>query len=149
MAVLTKRATIYFDPQIHRTLKMKSVEVSKSLSELINDIIRKEFLEDEADLINGLTGMNISNSDLIRTGEKIAAIEKLFNIRHSKGDIKDRLPEMFFNKDKSRGLTRENFETMLQEYYQAMGWYGYGCCSGQGRIRRRSDRLHPCRTYLG
>ena len=91
-------------------------------------------LEDEADLINGLTGMNISNSDLIRTGEKIAAIEKLFNIRHSKGDIKDRLPEMFFNKDKSRGLTRENFETMLQEYYQAMGWDEKGIPSQQAII---------------
>ncbi len=50
MAVLTKRATIYFDPLIHKTLKMKSVEVSKSLSELINDIIRREFLEDKSDL---------------------------------------------------------------------------------------------------
>jgi hypothetical protein len=50
MATLTKRATIYFDPQIHQTLKMKSVEVSKSLSELINDIIRKELIEDSEDL---------------------------------------------------------------------------------------------------
>ena len=50
MAVLTKRATIYFDPQIHRTLKMKSVEVSKSLSELINDVLKRELLADEADL---------------------------------------------------------------------------------------------------
>ena len=50
MATLTKRATIYFDPQIHKTLKMKSVEVSKSLSELINDIILKELIEDKEDL---------------------------------------------------------------------------------------------------
>ena len=50
MAILTKRATIYFDPIIHKTLKMKSVEVSKSLSELVNDVIRRELLEDEADL---------------------------------------------------------------------------------------------------
>lgn len=50
MAVLTKRATIYFDPLIHKTLKMKSVEVSKSLSELVNDVIRRELLEDETDL---------------------------------------------------------------------------------------------------
>jgi len=91
-------------------------------------------LENEADLINGLTGMDISNSDLIRTGEKVAAIEKLFNIRHSKGDIEDKLPEMFFNKDKSRGLTRENFETMLQEYYQAMGWDEKGIPSQQAVI---------------
>jgi len=88
-------------------------------------------LENEADLINGLTGMKISNNDLIRTGEKVAAIEKLFNIRHSKGDIKDSLPEMFFNKDKSHGLTRENFETMLLEYYQAMGWDEKGIPSQQ------------------
>ena len=50
MAVLTKRATIYFEPLIHKTLKMKSVEVSKSLSELINDIIKRELLEDKLDL---------------------------------------------------------------------------------------------------
>jgi len=50
MPVLTKRATIYFDPLIHKTLKMKSVEVSKSLSELVNDVISRELLEDEADL---------------------------------------------------------------------------------------------------
>ncbi|MDA3861563.1 MAG: hypothetical protein PF445_10085 [Melioribacteraceae bacterium] len=50
MPVLTKRATIYFDPLIHKTLKMKSVEVSKSLSELINEIIKKELHEDETDL---------------------------------------------------------------------------------------------------
>jgi predicted transcriptional regulator len=50
MAVLTKRATIYFDPLIHKTLKMKSAEVSKSVSELINELLKKELLEDENDL---------------------------------------------------------------------------------------------------
>lgn len=50
MALLTKRATIYIGPLIHKTLKRKSVEVSKSLSELVNDVIRRELLEDEADL---------------------------------------------------------------------------------------------------
>jgi predicted DNA-binding protein len=50
MGALTKRATIYFDPEIHKTLKMKSVEVSKSMSELINEIIKRELLEDAEDL---------------------------------------------------------------------------------------------------
>jgi len=50
MATLTKRATIYFDPQIHKTLKMKSAEVSKSVSELINELLKNELFEDEADL---------------------------------------------------------------------------------------------------
>ncbi len=50
MATLTKRATIYFDPAIHKALKIKSVEVSKSLSELIDEIVRRELREDAEDL---------------------------------------------------------------------------------------------------
>jgi len=50
MSSLTKRATIYFDPEIHKTLKMKSVEISKSVSELIDEIIRRELLESAEDL---------------------------------------------------------------------------------------------------
>jgi len=79
-------------------------------------------LESEVRLINGLTGLNFSKKDLFDAGQKIASLEKLFNIRHEKGDIKDKLPEMFMNKESDQGLTLENFETMLQEYYTAMGW---------------------------
>lgn len=83
-------------------------------------------LENEAELIKGLTLLDISDSDLLKAGQKIAALEKLFNIRHAKEDIKDQLPEMFINKDKDKGLTRQNFEIMLQEYYQEMGWDARG-----------------------
>jgi hypothetical protein len=50
MAELTKRATIYFDPDIHRILKIKAAETSKSLSEIVNRVLRNELLEDEGDL---------------------------------------------------------------------------------------------------
>jgi aldehyde:ferredoxin oxidoreductase len=84
--------------------------------------LRSFNLENEIRLINGLTGLGISNTDLFEAGEKIAALEKLFNIRHANEDIEDKLPEMFINKDSDQGLTLQNFETMLQEYYNAMGW---------------------------
>jgi len=84
--------------------------------------LRSFNLENEVKLINGLTGLGVSNTDLFDAGEKIAALEKLFNIRHANEDIEDKLPEMFINKDSDQGLTRQNFETMLQEYYNAMGW---------------------------
>ena len=51
MSTLNKRATIYFDPDIHKALKMKSVEASKSMSELIDEAIRHELAEDEEDII--------------------------------------------------------------------------------------------------
>ena len=79
-------------------------------------------LENEVNLINGLTGIGLSNMDLFETGEKIASFEKLFNIRHAKKDIEDKLPEMFFSNNSEVGLTMQNFEIMLTEYYNAMGW---------------------------
>jgi len=85
-------------------------------------LLRSFNLESETDLINGLTGMNLSKEDLFEAGEKIAALEKLFNIRHAKEDAADRLPEMFINKESEDGLTQENFDIMLAEYYNEMGW---------------------------
>ncbi len=81
-------------------------------------------LENEVKLINGLTGLNISNTDLFEAGEKTAALEKLFNIKHAKNDIEDKLPQMFINQSQNHDqkLFQCNFETMLQEYYAAMGW---------------------------
>ena len=85
-------------------------------------LLRSFNLENEVRLINGLTGLDFSNIDLFEAGKKIAALEKLFNIRYAKEEIEDNLPEMFFSKDSEQGLTRQNFETMLHEYYNAMGW---------------------------
>ena len=79
-------------------------------------------LENEVDLINGLTGLDLTGRDLFNAGHKIATLEKRFNIRHSKEAAEDTLPDMFFKADGDIGLTRQNFEIMLQGYYTAMGW---------------------------
>jgi hypothetical protein len=50
MSNLTKRATIYFEPNLHRFLKVKAAETSSSISEIINELIKKELLEDAEDI---------------------------------------------------------------------------------------------------
>lgn len=50
MATLTKRATIYLDPQIHKALKLKSLETSRSVSDLVNQAVREALAEDAEDL---------------------------------------------------------------------------------------------------
>lgn len=50
MHTLTKRATIYFDPGIHRALKVKAVETEQSISDIVNEAIRHELAEDREDL---------------------------------------------------------------------------------------------------
>ncbi|MBL7115451.1 MAG: CopG family transcriptional regulator [Kiritimatiellae bacterium] len=50
MSTLTKRATIYLDPVLHKALRLQSIETSRSVSELVNDAIRDELAEDARDL---------------------------------------------------------------------------------------------------
>lgn len=47
---LAKRATIYLEPEIHRALRLKSVEAERSVSELVNDAVRRSLHEDADDL---------------------------------------------------------------------------------------------------
>lgn len=50
MASLTKRTTIYLDPDVHRVLKVKAVETEQSISGIVNEAIRRELTEDQEDL---------------------------------------------------------------------------------------------------
>lgn len=50
MATLSKRATVYLDPQLHKVLKLKAAETSVSISQIIDEALRKELAEDEQDL---------------------------------------------------------------------------------------------------
>jgi post-segregation antitoxin (ccd killing protein) len=50
MATPSKRATVYLDPALHKALRLKSVETSRSVSDLINEAIREELAEDAEDL---------------------------------------------------------------------------------------------------
>jgi predicted transcriptional regulator len=50
MGTLTKRATVYFDPAMHRALQHKALETSRSLSDIVNDAIHHALLEDAEDL---------------------------------------------------------------------------------------------------
>ena len=50
MAEPAKRATVYFDPIIHKALKLKSIETSKSISELVNNAVKEALAEDAEDL---------------------------------------------------------------------------------------------------
>ena len=50
MAAQTKRATIHFDPHLHKALRLRAVETNQSLSELVNEAVREALSEDAEDL---------------------------------------------------------------------------------------------------
>ena len=47
---LTKRATIYLEPDLHRAVRMKAAEIEKSVSDLVNAAVRQSLAEDADDL---------------------------------------------------------------------------------------------------
>jgi len=50
MTARTKRATIYLEPELHKALKLKAVETSRSVSEIVNDAVREALSEDAEDI---------------------------------------------------------------------------------------------------
>jgi predicted transcriptional regulator len=50
MTIHAKRSTIYLDPDLHRALRLKSIETSRSVSDLVNKAIRDFLAEDAEDL---------------------------------------------------------------------------------------------------
>lgn len=50
MAAQTKRATIYFDPDLHKALKLKALVTSRSITDLVNQSVREALSEDAEDL---------------------------------------------------------------------------------------------------
>ena len=50
MTDATKRSTVYFDPSIHRALRLKAAETDRSVSDLVNDAVRQSLAEDADDL---------------------------------------------------------------------------------------------------
>ena len=50
MSELSKRSTIYFDPESHHALRVKAANTQQSVSELVNDAVRLALREDQEDL---------------------------------------------------------------------------------------------------
>ncbi len=50
MDTKAKRTTVYFDPGIHRALRLKAAETEQSVSDLVNEAVREVLYEDAEDL---------------------------------------------------------------------------------------------------
>ena len=45
-----KRATVYFDPDIHRALRLRAATSDKSISDMVNQAVKLALAEDAEDL---------------------------------------------------------------------------------------------------
>ena len=73
----SKRATVYFDPDLHRALKIKSAQSDQTLSELVNFAVRLSLAEDHEDLLAFEERKDESNLDFEEVLKELKAGGKL------------------------------------------------------------------------
>lgn len=85
-------------------------------------------LEHYAKILSALTGMSINGKELVKIGERVSNLQRLFNNREGIGRQEDLIPERVkqkplfgFYQNEERCAIKD-FESMLEEYYQARGW---------------------------
>jgi aldehyde:ferredoxin oxidoreductase len=81
--------------------------------------------EELAHILTALTGEDYRTEDLMRMGERVWNLERLFNIQAGFTKKDDWLPERFFTDSedgKGKALDRIAFEKCLAEYYRFRGW---------------------------
>ena len=84
--------------------------------------------DDLAEEISALTGWDIDGRELLRIGERIYNLQRMFNVREGITRKDDYLPERVkalprFGKYASiKESAIEDYDAMLEEYYSARGW---------------------------
>lgn len=50
MSEMSKRSTVYFEPELHKAIRLKAAHTHRSVSEIVNDAVRMALREDQEDL---------------------------------------------------------------------------------------------------
>lgn len=85
-----------------------------------------------APIIQSLTGIELDEEDLMKLGEKISNLTRLYNIKNGRTRADDTLPERFFSEEHPAGIfkgkimTKEKFGEWLNIYYDLRGWNDKG-----------------------
>ncbi len=88
-------------------------------------------VEQFVDLLNTAAGMAYTKERFLELGEAIWNMERLYNLAAGVDGSEDRLPDICFEVPDdfpadAKPLTREDFATLLDDYYSARGWDDQG-----------------------
>jgi aldehyde:ferredoxin oxidoreductase len=79
--------------------------------------------EQTLDIMNSVTGWDLTQSDLLDMARRGLALARLYNLREGFTRHDDRLPDRFSEDlPMHRGLTPEEQDTLVTQYYRDHGW---------------------------
>lgn len=82
-------------------------------------------LERQLQLYSAVTGMDISEEEAMRVGERILNLERMYNVRLGLDRRHDVLPRRFLEEPMPDGLSqgqKVDMDALLDDYYAVMGW---------------------------
>jgi aldehyde:ferredoxin oxidoreductase len=82
-----------------------------------------------ARVLSAVTGIHYATGDLIRVGERVWNLERLYNLREGFTEKDDTLPPRLLTEAPQEGPSQGwvvHLEPMLKEYYRARGWDEHG-----------------------
>lgn len=77
MSEISKRSTIYFESELHQALRLKAAHTHRSVSDIVNDAVRRALGEDQDDLA----------AFEQRTAEPVLTYEELLNDLRAHGKL--------------------------------------------------------------
>lgn len=86
-------------------------------------------LPDFVDMYNAVVGEEHDNESLLRAGDRIWTLEKLFNLKAGLTKADDTLPKRLLEDQIAEGPSKGNvhrLDVLLPEYYNVRGWDGEG-----------------------
>ncbi|GBE35335.1 putative oxidoreductase YdhV [bacterium BMS3Bbin06] len=115
--------------------KARMVKISEDSNAVVDSLTTCKFvffaasLEEYANVVNAVTGMDHDVQSLLRIGERIWNLERSLNTLNGFSKKDDDLPERFFNEEgcpdenlKIPPINRRDFLDALQRYYKIRGW---------------------------
>ena len=130
----TAKAELY-DPELNRFSFDKKAKIVKEIQDERSSffsLVLCDFApiseEDCVELLNYSTGLDHDVDSYLLAGERIWNLIRLFNLREKSNNIKDTLPERFFNDKFSKGpakdikINKDDFIKCLDEYYKLRKW---------------------------
>lgn len=85
-------------------------------------------LQNTADMVSAASGLTLTPDDVAKVGERVNNLAKVFNITAGLTRAYDTLPERFLTEplkeggSKGRYIRKEDFNKMLEDYYEARNW---------------------------
>jgi len=115
--------------------KAEIVALFQDISALVDSLTLCRFLQlavgisTFTEMLNGVTGLDFSDEELLRVGRRIYTLERSFNVQAGFNRRDDSLPPRFLQEKLPEGPSRNRvvqLDEMLDRYYAIRGWDGNG-----------------------